>query len=79
MVTVYLCILLVLSVRPAEELLVSVGPGGFANFSSVGMLIGGIGELAPSRRKDLAELGLKALLCGTLASYLSASMAGLLM
>jgi CNT family concentrative nucleoside transporter len=43
------------------------------------MLIGGIGELAPTRRKDLAELGLKALLCGTLASYLSASMAGLLM
>jgi CNT family concentrative nucleoside transporter len=60
-------------------LIVSIAICGFANFSSVGMLIGGIGELAPSRRKDLAELGLKALLCGTLASYLSASMAGLLM
>ena len=42
------------------------------------MLIGGIGELAPSRRKDLAQLGLKALLAGTLASYLSASIAGIL-
>jgi CNT family concentrative nucleoside transporter len=42
------------------------------------MLIGGIGEWAPSRRKDLAELGLKALLAGTLASYLSASIAGVL-
>jgi len=59
-------------------LIVSIAICGFANFSSVGMLIGGIGELAPTRRKDLAELGLKALLCGTLASYLSASIAGIL-
>ncbi len=60
-------------------LIVSVAICGFANFSSVGMQIGGIGELAPSRRADLAKLGLKALLCGTLASYLSASIAGILM
>ncbi len=59
-------------------LIVSIAICGFANFSSVGMLIGGIGELAPNRRKDLAELGLKALLAGTLASYLSASIAGIL-
>ena len=52
---------------------------GFANFSSVGIQIGGIGELAPNRRADLAKLGLKALLCGTLASYLSATIAGILM
>ncbi len=51
---------------------------GFANFSSVGMQIGGIGALAPERRADLAKLGLKALFCGTLASYLSAAIAGLL-
>lgn len=51
---------------------------GFANFSSVGMQIGGIGALAPERRADLAKLGLKALFCGTLASYLSASIAGIL-
>jgi CNT family concentrative nucleoside transporter len=60
-------------------LIVSVAICGFANFSSVGMQIGGIGELAPTRRADLARLGLKALLCGTLASYLSASIAGILM
>ncbi len=60
-------------------LIVSVAICGFANFSSVGMQIGGIGELAPSRRSDLARLGLKALLCGTLASYLSATIAGILM
>jgi CNT family concentrative nucleoside transporter len=60
-------------------LIVSIAICGFANFSSVGMQIGGIGELAPERRKDLAKLGLKALLCGTLASYLSATIAGILM
>ena len=60
-------------------LIVSIAICGFANFSSVGMQIGGIGELAPSRRSDLARLGLKALLCGTLASYLSATIAGILM
>lgn len=52
---------------------------GFANFSSVAIQIGGIGELAPSRRTDLARLGFKALLCGTLASYLSATLAGILL
>jgi CNT family concentrative nucleoside transporter len=52
---------------------------GFANFSSVAMQIGGIGEIAPSRRQDLAKLGIKALICGTLASYLSATFAGLLL
>lgn len=52
---------------------------GFANFSSVAIQIGGIGELAPSRRSDIAKLGFKALICGTLASYLSATLAGLLL
>jgi len=61
------------------NLIVSIAICGFANFSSVGMQIGGIGELAPTRRADLAKLGLKALLCGTLASYLSATIAGILM
>jgi CNT family concentrative nucleoside transporter len=58
--------------------IVSFAICGFANFSSVGMQIGGIGELAPERRGDLATLGMRALLCGTLASYLSATIAGIL-
>ncbi len=58
-------------------LILSIAICGFANFSSVGMQIGGIGALAPERRTDLAKLGLKALLCGTLASYLSATLAGI--
>ena len=60
-------------------LITTVAICGFANFSSVGMQIGGIGELAPERRGDLAKLGFKALFCGTMASYLSATIAGLLM
>ncbi len=58
-------------------LIVSIAICGFANFSSVGMQIGGIGALVPERRADLAKLGMKALFCGTLASYLSATIAGL--
>jgi len=49
---------------------------GFANFMSIGIQIGGIGALAPERRSDLASLGVKALIGGTLASLLSASVAG---
>ena len=60
-------------------LIISIAICGFANFSSVGMQIGGIGALAPERRADLAKLGIKALMCGTLASYLSAAIAGILM
>jgi CNT family concentrative nucleoside transporter len=63
---------------PKAEVIATFALCGFANFSSVAMQIGGIGEIAPSRRKDLAKLGMKALTCGTLASYLSACLAGLL-
>jgi CNT family concentrative nucleoside transporter len=59
-------------------LIISIAICGFANFSSVGMQIGGIGALVPERRADLAKLGMRALLCGTLASYLSASIAGII-
>ena len=59
-------------------LIISIAICGFANFSSVGMQIGGIGALAPERRADLAKLGMRALLCGTLASYLSATIAGII-
>ena len=51
---------------------------GFANFSSVGIQIGGIGALAPERRPDLARLGLKALFVGFVATLLNASVAGLI-
>jgi CNT family concentrative nucleoside transporter len=63
---------------PKTIAIVSFALCGFANFSSIAIQVGGIGELAPSRRADLAKLGFKALICGTLASYLSATVAGLL-
>ncbi len=52
---------------------------GFANFSSIGIQLGGIGALAPDRRHDLARLGFRALLAGTLANFLSACIAGILL
>jgi concentrative nucleoside transporter, CNT family len=52
---------------------------GFANFSSIGIQIGGIGALAPTRRHDLARLGLRAMLAGTLANFMTATIAGFLL
>jgi CNT family concentrative nucleoside transporter len=52
---------------------------GFANFSSIGIQIGGIGALAPNRRDDLARLGFRAMLAGTMANLMSASIAGMLL
>ena len=52
---------------------------GFANFSSIGMQIGGIGGLAPNRRHDLARLGLRAMFAGTLANFMTATIAGFLL
>ena len=51
---------------------------GFANFSSVAIQIGGIGSLVPERRKDLAELGIRAMVGGTLAAFMTACIAGML-
>ena len=50
---------------------------GFANFSSIGIQIGGIGALAPERRQDLAKLGIRAMLAGTAANLLSAAIVGI--
>jgi CNT family concentrative nucleoside transporter len=52
---------------------------GFANFSSIGIQIGGIGALVPARRHDLARLGLRAMVAGTLANFVSACIAALLL
>ena len=52
---------------------------GFANFSSIGIQIGGIGALVPERRHDLARLGLRAMLAGTLANFMTAIIVGFLL
>jgi len=51
---------------------------GFANFLSIGIQVGGISVLAPNKRKNLAKLGIKALIAGTVASLMTAVMAGML-
>jgi CNT family concentrative nucleoside transporter len=52
---------------------------GFANFSSIAIQIGGIGALAPTRKSDLARLGLRAVAAGTMANFMSACIAGMLL
>jgi CNT family concentrative nucleoside transporter len=51
---------------------------GFANFGSIGIQLGGIGGVAPDRRGDLARLGLRAMIGGTLAAFMTACIAGIL-
>jgi CNT family concentrative nucleoside transporter len=67
------------TLSPKAVAIASFALCGFANFSSVAIQVGGIGELAPGRRKDLARLGIKAMICGTLASYISAILAGMML
>jgi CNT family concentrative nucleoside transporter len=52
---------------------------GFANLSSIGIQIGGIGALAPDRRHDLARLGMRAMLAGTFANFVTAAIAAMLL
>jgi CNT family concentrative nucleoside transporter len=52
---------------------------GFANFASIAIQIGGIGALVPERRKDLASLGLRAMIGGLLSCYLTAAIVGILL
>jgi CNT family concentrative nucleoside transporter len=62
---------------PATQAIVIFALCGFANFSSIAILMGGIGALAPTRRKEIAQLGLKAVFAATLANLMSAALAGL--
>ena len=67
------------SLDPRSYTLATYALCGFANFSSIAIQIGGIGSLVPSRRSDLARLGLRAMVGGLLASYLTATIAGILL
>jgi CNT family concentrative nucleoside transporter len=64
---------------PRSFTIASFALAGFANIGSVGIQIGGIGTLAPERKADLARLGFRAMLAGTLANFLSAAIAGILL
>jgi CNT family concentrative nucleoside transporter len=66
----------VLSAR--SELIATYALCGFANLGSIGIQIGGIGGIAPTRKQDLAKLGLRVVLGGSLATFMTATIAGLL-
>lgn len=66
------------SLSERSTLILSYALCGFANFSSIGIQIGGIGALAPHRTEELAKMGLKAVLAGTFAAYITACIAGIL-
>jgi CNT family concentrative nucleoside transporter len=60
-----------------SKAIITVALCGFANLSSIAILLGGLGVLAPSRRQDIARLGLKAVLAGTLSNFMSATLVGI--
>ncbi len=64
---------------PKSFMIASFALCSFGNFGSIAIQIGGIGELAPNQRKNLARLGVRALICGTLSCYLSAAIVGVLL
>lgn len=66
------------SLHPRSVMIATYALCGFANFSSIGIQIGGIGGIAPTRRSDLAELGLRAMLGGFLTTCITATIAGLI-
>jgi CNT family concentrative nucleoside transporter len=66
------------SLTPKTNIVVSFALCGFANLGSIAILLGGLGSLAPSRRSDIARLGVRAVIAGAFASLLSAAIAGML-
>ena len=67
---------IVTTLSPRTVIILTYAICGFANISSIAMQIGGIGSIAPSRRQDIAKLGISALIAGALTSYLTATIAG---
>ena len=66
------------TLQPKSFLIAGYALCGFANFGSIGIQVGGISSLIPGRRHDLAKLGFRAMLAGTMANFMTASLAGLL-
>ncbi len=67
------------AIEPRSAVILTYALLGFANFSSIGIQIGGIGGLAPERRSEIASLGLRAMIAGNLAAFISACLAGMLL
>ena len=67
------------TMSPRTTMIATYALCGFANFSSIGIQLGGIGSMAPGRKGDLAAIAMKAMLGGALASWLTACIAGLIL
>jgi concentrative nucleoside transporter, CNT family len=67
------------SLDPKSFVIATYALCGFANLSSIAIQVGGLGALAPSRKSDIARLGLKAVAAGTMANFMSACIAGMLL
>ena len=63
---------------PKTAAIITFALTGFANLGSLGILLGGLGGIAPGRRRDIAELGLRAIAAATMANLMSAAIAGIL-
>jgi CNT family concentrative nucleoside transporter len=67
------------TLQPRSVVMATYALSGFANFASIAIQLGGIGGLAPSRRQDLSRLGLRAMVAGSIAAFMTASVAGMLL
>ena len=67
------------AIGPRSAIIASYALCGFANFGSLAILLGGLGGIAPSRRSDLARDGLRAILAGSLATFMTGAVAGLIL
>jgi len=65
--------------EPRSIIIVTYALSGFANFSSIAIQIGGIGGIAPSRRHDLSRIGLRAMIAGSIAAFMTATVAGMIL
>jgi CNT family concentrative nucleoside transporter len=66
------------TLEPRSVIIATYALAGFANFGSIAMLIGGLGGIAPSRRQDVARLGLRAMIGGSIAGFMTATIAGMI-
>jgi concentrative nucleoside transporter, CNT family len=68
-----------IAISPRSSLILSYAVVGFANFSSIAIQVGGIGGMAPDRKSEIARLGLRGMIAGNLAAFMSACWAGILL
>ncbi len=66
------------ALSPRSRIIMTYAMCGFANFGSLGILIGGLGAMVPERRAEIVSLGMRSILSGTIATCLSGALAGLL-